>query len=75
MSTSLLYHAVEGKKGQDIEPFLKVIKRRARKLQAIAMDMSTGFISAVEEHLPFVPIVFDHYHISASSVLINRMNL
>jgi transposase len=23
------------------------------------------FISAVQEHLPFVPIVFDHYHVSA----------
>ena len=65
LESGRILHAVEGKKGQDIEPFLKVIKRRARKLQAIAMDMSTGFISAVEEHLPFVPIVFDHYHVSA----------
>jgi transposase len=27
--------------------------------------MSTSFISAVQEHLPFVPLVFDHYHVSA----------
>ena len=65
LESGRILHAVEGKAGQDIEPFLKVIKRRARKLEAIAMDMSTGFISAVEEHLPFVPIIFDRYHISA----------
>jgi transposase len=65
LETGRILHAVEGKSGNDIVPFLKVIKRRSRNLQAIAMDMSTGFISAVEEHLPFVPIVFDHYHVSA----------
>ena len=65
LESSRILHAVEGKAGQDIESFLKVIKRKARKLEAIAMDMSTSFISAVEEHLPFVPIVFDHYHVSA----------
>jgi transposase len=65
LESGRILHAVEGKAGQDIEPFLKVIKKRAHKLEAIAMDMSTGFISAVEEHLPFVPIVFDHYHVSA----------
>jgi transposase len=65
LESGRILHAVEGKAGQDIEPFLKVIRRRARKLEAIAMDMSTGFISAVQDHLPFVPIVFDHYHVSA----------
>jgi transposase len=65
LETARILHAVEGKSGKDIEPFLKVIKRRAPGLEAIAMDMSTGFISAVEEQLPFVPIVFDHYHVSA----------
>ncbi|MDZ7698934.1 MAG: transposase [Deltaproteobacteria bacterium] len=33
------------------------------------MDMSKAFISAVENHLPDVAIVFDRYHISA---LMNR---
>ena len=65
LETGRILHAVEGKSGKDIEPFLKVLKRRAPELKAIAMDMSTGFISAVEEHLPFIPIVFDRYHVSA----------
>jgi len=29
------------------------------------MYMSTAFISAVEEHLSHVTVVFDHYHVSA----------
>lgn len=65
LESGRILHAVEGKAGQNIEPFLKVIKRKARKLEAIAMDMSSSFISAVEENLPLVPIVFDHYHVSA----------
>ena len=40
-------------------------KAIARQLEAIAMDMNTGFLSAVQEYLPYVPVVFDHYHVSA----------
>lgn len=65
LQSGRILHAVEGKAGQDIVPFLKVLRRKARKLEAIAMDMSTAFISAVEEHLPDVAIVFDRYHVSA----------
>jgi len=65
LKSGRILHAVEGKGGQDITPFLKVLRRKARKLEAIAMDMSTAFIPAVEEHLSHVAIVFDHYHISA----------
>jgi len=65
LQSGRILHAVEGKAGRDIKPFLKVVKRKAPNLQAIAMDMNMGFFSAVQEHLPFVPIVFDHYHISA----------
>lgn len=65
LQSGRILHAVEGRASQDIEPFLKVIRRRAHKLEAIAMDMSRSYISAVQEHLPLVPIVFDHYHISA----------
>jgi len=65
LESGRILHAVEGKGGEDIAPFLKVLRRRARKLEAIAMDMSSAFRSAVEEHLPYVPVVFDRYHVSA----------
>lgn len=69
LETGRILHAVEGKSGHDIDSFLKVLARRAPKLQAIAMDMNTGFPHAVQTHLPHVAIVFDHYHVSA---LINK---
>jgi transposase len=65
LESGRILHAVEGKSGKDIEAFLKVLKRKAPNLKAIAMDMSTSFISAVEQHLPFIPIVFDRYHVMA----------
>lgn len=67
--TGRILHAVEGKSGQDIEPFVKVLARKAPKLEAIAMDMNSGFAHVVQSHLPHVALVFDHYHVSA---LINR---
>jgi transposase len=65
LQSSRILHAVEGNAGKDIVPFLKVLRRKAPNLKAIAMDMSTAFSSAVEEHLPGVAIVFDRYHVSA----------
>jgi transposase len=65
LESGRILHAVEGTARKDIAPFLKVLRRKARKLQAIAMDMSSAFSSAVEEHLPDVAIVFDRYHVSA----------
>ena len=69
LETGRILHAVEGKRGQDIEPFLKVLKRRAADLKAVAMDMNTGFPHVIQKHLPHISLVFDHYHVSA---LINR---
>jgi transposase len=69
LQSGRILHAAEGNAGKDIVPFLKVLRRKAPNLKAIAMDMSTAFSSAVEEHLPGVAIVFDRYHVSA---LINK---
>src|SRR5580658_1247679 len=40
-------------------------KKEAKKLKAIAMDMSGSYISAVEQLLPEIDIVFDHFHVDA----------
>lgn len=69
LESGRILHAIDGKSGQSIEPFLKVLKRRAPGLKAIVMDMNTGYIRAVQQYLPEVAIVFDHYHVSA---LINK---
>ena len=65
LESGRILHAVEGKGGKDITPFLQVLRKKACRLEAVAMDMSTSFISAVEEYLPHVALVFDRYHVSA----------
>jgi transposase len=64
-----IVHAVEGRSQEDVELFLRELSRKARKLKAVAMDMSGSYFSAVRSCLPQVDIVFDRYHVSA---LMNR---
>lgn len=56
-------YAVEGRSVDIIEPFLKTLSLKARKLKAIAMDLSPAYISAVQKYLPCVDIVFDRFHV------------
>lgn len=60
-----IIHAIEGTSKENIQPFLKILARKAKKLKAVAMDMSRSFSSAVTECLPDADIVFDRYHIMA----------
>jgi transposase len=60
-----IVHAVEGRKIEDITPFLLKLKSQAKNLKAIAMDMSVSYISAVKSILPGLDIVFDHFHVNA----------
>ncbi len=60
-----IIHAVEGTSENVIQPFLKFPARKAKKLKAVAMDMSRSYSSAVTEYLPSTDIVFDRYHIMA----------
>lgn len=69
MQTGRILHAVEGTSKEAITPFLKILAKKAKKLKAVSMDMSASFSSAVKEHLPTIPLVFDRYHVMA---LINR---
>jgi transposase len=65
LQTGRILHAVEGTSKEVILPFLKRVKKKARRLKAIAMDMSVSYISAVSEILPETPVVFDRYHVMA----------
>jgi transposase len=56
-------HAVEGKAKEDIRPFLKILARRGKRLEAVAMDMSSAYFWAVREELPKVKVVFDRFHV------------
>ena len=65
LQTGRISNAVKGRSKRDIQPFLKVVAQRAKKLKAVAMDMSRAYSSAVTEHLPKNDIVFDRYYIMA----------
>jgi transposase len=63
LDTGRVLHAVEGKGKEDIRPFLETLAKRARKLKAVAMDMSIAYFWAVRETLPGVKVVFDRFHV------------
>lgn len=63
LCTGRIVHAVEGRSVEDIKPFLEKLSKRARKLRAIAMDLSPSYTSAVKQYLPGVDIVFDRFHV------------
>lgn len=65
LQSGRILHAVEGRSKDKVSPFLKRVKRSAKKLKAISMDMSVSYSSAVKKVLPNIPIVFDRYHIMA----------
>jgi transposase len=53
----------DGKGADALLPFWKRLKSSQAKIDAVAMDMSPSYISAVSNNLPTAAIVFDHFHI------------
>jgi transposase len=53
----------DGKGVEALQPFWKRLKRSRAQIEAVAIDMSPAYISAVETNLPHAVLVFDHFHI------------
>jgi len=53
----------DGKGGEALHPFWKRLKCARATIEAVAMDMSPAYISAVLTNLPNTTLVFDHFHI------------
>jgi len=53
----------DGKGTDALLPFWKKLKSSKARIDAVAMDMSPSYISAVSTNLPEATIVFDHFHI------------
>jgi transposase len=53
----------EGKGADALEPFWKRLRRSGAEIEAVAIDMSPAYISAVIENLPDAALVFDHFHV------------
>jgi transposase len=53
----------DGKGADALKPFWKRLKRCSANIEAVAMDMSPAYISAVQTNLRKAVLVFDHFHV------------
>jgi transposase len=53
----------DGKGADALKPFWKRLRPSQAKIEAVAMDMSAAYRTAVSAHLPAATIVFDHFHV------------
>jgi transposase len=53
----------DGKGARALEPFWKRLSHSPAAVEAVAIDLSPAYISAVMDHLPKATIVFDHFHV------------
>jgi transposase len=63
LDTGKVVFVGEGKGADALVPFWKRLKSSKASIQAVAIDMSPAYISAVLNNLPRVPIVFDRFHV------------
>jgi len=52
-----------GRAGEALHGFWRRLKASGAKIEAVAMDMSQAYASAVARHLPGALIVFDRFHV------------
>ncbi|MGB8703484.1 MAG: ISL3 family transposase [Gillisia sp.] len=64
ISTGQIIHAVEGRREEELRPFLKLLAKKAKRLRGIAIDMSAAYACSVRTHLPYASIVFDRFHVT-----------
>jgi len=62
----------KGKSGEALKPFCRRLKRRARHIKAVAIDMANSYGAWVKETLPDADIVYDHFHVI--KLMNERMN-
>lgn len=62
----------KGKGGDALKPFCKRLKRRAKHIKAVAIDMANSYSAWVREVLPNADIVYDHFHVI--KLMNERMN-
>ena len=63
LQTGEIIYVAEGKSKESIKPLLLKLKRYSGGLKAVALDMNPGYIDAMINYLPGVPIVFDRFHV------------
>jgi transposase len=62
LDTGAVVFVGDGNGAETLQPFWQRLKRSRTRIEAVAMDMSQAYVSAVTENLPAAAIVFDHFH-------------
>jgi transposase len=63
LKTGAVIFVGDGRGVDSLSAFWRRLKTCKARIEAVAMDMSPAYISAVKENLPDAAIVFDHFHI------------
>ena len=63
LRTGVVVFVGDGKGAEALEPFWRRLRASRAKIEAVAIDMSPAYISAVRGNLPEAAMVFDHFHI------------
>ena len=63
LESGAVLYVGKGKGVDALKKFRKRIKRRAKQIVAVAMDMSNAYTAWVKEVLPNADIVYDHFHV------------
>lgn len=63
LETGAILFVGQGKKAESLQPFWRRLRAARASVEAVAIDMSPAYLSAVEENLPAATVVFDHFHI------------
>ncbi len=64
LDTGRIVWVARGRGGDTLTKFWRALRLSKAKIEAVAMDMSPAYWSAVLEHLPKAAVVFDRFHIT-----------
>jgi transposase len=53
----------KGRGADALNPFWRRLRYADAEIMAVAMDMSPSYILAVQTHIPWAVLVFDHFHV------------
>ena len=63
LKSGAVVYVGDGKGADALNPFWQQLKQSKATIEAVAIDMSPAYISAVKDHLPKTTLVFDHFHV------------
>lgn len=63
LDSGIIVYVGDGKGSDSLIPFWKRIRRFKKNIEAVAIDMSVSYVSAVQNNLPDAKLIIDHFHV------------